>query len=136
MPTFAYKARAADGNVLTGTIEAGQSRQVHDRLRGQKLTVLEVSEKAPSVFKTAKEAILGKPKVGSKDLVLFSRQLSTLVSAGVPIVQGLSILEDQAENPTFRDVIAGVRSDIEAGLSISDALKKHPDAFPEVYTSM
>jgi type IV pilus assembly protein PilC len=68
--------------------------------------------------------------------VLFSRQLSTLVSAGVQIVQSLGILENQAENPAFKSVLAAVKSDIEAGLSISDALKKHPDAFPDLYTSM
>jgi type IV pilus assembly protein PilC len=59
-----------------------------------------------------------------------------LVSAGVPIVQSLAILEAQAENPAFKEVLNAVRGDIESGLSISDALRKHPDAFPELYTSM
>ena len=68
--------------------------------------------------------------------MLFSRQLSTLVGAGVPIVQSLAILETQAENPAFKEVLNAVRGDIESGLSISDALQKHPDAFPELYTSM
>jgi type IV pilus assembly protein PilC len=133
-----YKAKSADGSISSGVLEASQQKQAIDRLRSQKLTVLEINEKAAGVLDLIKSYIpgLGKPPVKSKDLVLFSRQLSTLVSAGVPIVQGLSILEEQAENPTFRDVVGEVRGDIEAGLSISDALKKHPKAFPEVYTSM
>jgi len=69
-------------------------------------------------------------------VVIFSRQLSTLVSAGVPIVQGLTILEQQAENPAFKTVVGALRTDIEAGLSIADAMKKHPTAFTELYVAM
>ncbi len=135
MPTYAYKAKGADGAVVTGTVDAHEQRAAVERLRQQKLMVTEIAEKAASpldainIFKKKKE-------VHSKDLVLFSRQLSTLVSAGVPIVQGLAILEEQAENPAFREVLAIVRGDIEGGLSISDALKKHPQAFPDIYTAM
>jgi len=84
----------------------------------------------------AKKTGFFKPKVTPGDIVIFSRQLSTLVSAGVPIVQGLSILEAQAENPAFKTVVASLRSDIEAGLSIADAMRKHPQAFSELYVSM
>ncbi|MFA6318618.1 MAG: type II secretion system F family protein, partial [Elusimicrobiota bacterium] len=62
--------------------------------------------------------------------------LSTLVSAGVPIVQGLGILEQQCENPTFKEILGNVKADIEGGLSISDTLKKYPQAFPDLYTAM
>src|SRR5581483_8606478 len=112
MPSFAYKAKGADGNVLQGVIEADAERAAADKLRAQKLVVLEISKKEGGLggllgfFK-------GKGKVTSKDLVLFSRQLSTLVSAGVPIVQGLGILESQAENPAFKEVLGGVKADIE-----------------------
>ncbi|TPW21065.1 MAG: type IV pilus assembly protein PilC [Elusimicrobia bacterium] len=98
--------------------------------------MLELAPKGGGFFEMIQEKILGKPEVTPRDLVLFSRQLSTLVSAGVPIVQSLTILEDQQENPTFKSILGEVRTDIEAGLSISDALKKHPDAFPEIYTAM
>lgn len=136
MPTFVYKVKGADGNILEGVLDAPEERVALDRLKAQKLVVLEVGLKSVSFFeKLIARTPLG-PKVGSKDLVLFSRQLSTLVSAGVPIVQGLSILEEQASNPAFRTVLIDVRIDIESGLSISDALKKHPQAFPQLYTSM
>lgn len=138
MPVFAYKAKEANGNVTSGVVDAPKQGTAVERLRQLRLTVLEIHEKTETPLDKLKEYIpgLGKPSVTAKDLVLFSRQLSTLVSAGVPIVQSLAILEEQAENPTFRDVISAVRDDIEAGLSISDALRKHPEAFPEIYTAM
>ena len=138
MPVFAYKAKGVDGNVLEGTVDAAEQKAAVERLRSQKLVILEISEKGTGMADLLKKIGLGPSKgdVTSKDLVLFSRQLSTLVSAGVPIVQGLAILEAQCENPAFKEVLGGVRTDIEGGLSISDALKKHPDAFPELYTAM
>jgi len=137
MPTYAYKVKAADGAVLNGTIEAPQQKAAVEKLRLQKMSVLEISEAGGGLIGQIKTKLgIGKGSVGSKDLVIFSRQLSTLVSAGVPIVQGLSNLEEQMENPAFRKIIGEVRGDIESGLSISDGLRKHPDAFPEIYTAM
>jgi type IV pilus assembly protein PilC len=138
MPVFAYKAKAASGLVMEGTIDANEQKLAVEKLRSQKLVVLEILEKTESPLVKIKKALGmdGKGHVGSNDLMLFSRQLSTLVSAGVPIVQGLAILESQAENPAFKVVLADVKSDIESGLSISDALKKHPHAFPDLYCAM
>ena len=136
MPIFAYKAKGVDGGVLAGTLDAGEQREAVERLRSQKLVILEISEQKTGLQDTLKAFFKKKGKVTSKDLVLFSRQLSTLVGAGVPIVQGLGILESQAENPAFKEVLGAVKTDIESGLSISDALKKQPHAFPELYSSM
>ena len=138
MPVFTYKAKTSAGLVMQGTVDAGEQRGAVEKLRAQKLVVLEIAEKSDGPLDKIKAFIASqkKGKVTSKDLVLFSRQLSTLVGAGVPIVQSLGILENQAENPAFKNVLAAVKADIEAGLSISDALKKHPEAFPEIYTSM
>ncbi|OGS63639.1 MAG: pilus assembly protein PilC [Elusimicrobia bacterium RIFOXYB2_FULL_62_6] len=99
------------------------------RLRDQKLSVTEIEQKA-------KKKKFFKDKVQSKDVVIFSRQLSTLVSAGVPIVQGLNILGEQAENPAFKTVVLALRTDIESGLSIAEGMKKHPQAFTELYVAM
>jgi type IV pilus assembly protein PilC len=136
MPVYAYKAKGADGNVQEGTVDAAEQKQAVERLRSQKLVILEIGEKTANPLDALKALFKGKGKVTTKDLTLFSRQLSTLVSAGVPIVQGLGILESQAENPAFKEVLGAVKTDIEGGLSISDALKKHPDAFPDLYCSM
>ena len=138
MPVFTYKAKTSAGLVMQGNIDADEQKGAVEKLRSQKLVVLEIAEKSYGPLDKIKALIAASQKghVTSKDLVLFSRQLSTLVGAGVPIVQSLGILETQAENPAFKEVLGNVKSDIEAGLSISDALKKHPDAFPDLYTSM
>ncbi len=126
---FAYKAKESSGKVAEGIVEAADQKAAIARLREKKLNVLEIN---PAKVKKP----FFKPKVQSSDVVIFSRQLSTLVSAGVPIVQGLNILEEQAENPAFKAVVNALRTDIEAGLSIADAMRKHPTAFSELYVSM
>ncbi|MBI4802258.1 MAG: type II secretion system F family protein [Elusimicrobia bacterium] len=126
---FAYKARDSGGKIQEGLVEAADQKAAMTRLRDQKLAVVEITQKA-------KKSPFFKPKVQAKDVVMFSRQLSTLVSAGVPIVQGLNILEAQAENPAFKTVVTALRTDIEAGLSIAEGMKKHPQAFSELYVSM
>jgi type IV pilus assembly protein PilC len=136
MAMFTYKAKTGAGLIMEGMIDADEQRGAVDKLRSQKLVVLEINEKIDGPLDKLKILFKRKGKVTSRDLVLFSRQLSTLVTAGVPIVQSLGILETQAENPAFKEVLGSVKGDIEAGLSISDSLKKHPDAFPELYTSM
>lgn len=125
---FAYKVKDPAGKLLEGEVEASDERAASAKLRAQKFTVLSI-EKTKAKKKK-------KGKVTSKEIVIFSRQLSTLVSSGVPIVQGLSILEAQAETPAFSSVIASIRADIEGGLSISEAMRKHPKVFTELYVSM
>ncbi|OVE77262.1 pilus assembly protein PilC [bacterium F11] len=136
MPSFAYKAKLATGNITEGTIQAPDTKAAMDQLRGQKLVPLEVNESSKSLAEIFQALSPFKPKVKSKELVLFSRQLSTLVSAGVPLVQGLTILEEQVESKHFKEIVRNVREDIESGLSITDALRKHPSAFEELYVSM
>ncbi|MCK5357043.1 MAG: type II secretion system F family protein, partial [Elusimicrobiales bacterium] len=128
---FAYKAKDSKGKLLEGTVEADDQRAAINKIKAQRMSVVEIKEeKKKSGFKFVK------PKVQTKDIVIFSRQLSTLVSAGVPIVQGLNILETQAENPAFKSVLTVLKTDIESGLSIADAMGKHPTAFTELYVSM
>jgi type IV pilus assembly protein PilC len=136
MPAFAYKAKMLTGGITEGTIDAADQKSAVDQLRGQKLVPLEVNEEAPSIVDKIVALMPFKPKVKSKELVLFSRQLSTLVSAGVPLVQGLSILEEQVESKLFKGVVHTIKEDIESGQSITDALRKHPSAFEELYVSM
>ncbi|MBA7509965.1 Type II secretion system protein F [subsurface metagenome] len=137
MALFGYKVRSPQGNILTGTIEAREQRMVIDRLRHQRFIVLEIGEIKKSASKDLLDSInFLKKRVKQKDLVLFSRQLSTLIGAGVPIVQGLTILVEQIENPAFKKVITSVREDIESGTSITEALSRHPTVFSELYVNM
>ena len=137
MPIFGYKVRSQQGSVLTGTMEAGEQRMVVDRLRRQRFIVLEIGEIKRNALKDVLDSVnFLKKRVRQKDLVLFSRQLSTLIGAGVPIVQGLTILLDQIDNPAFKEVISNVREDIESGTSITEALGRHPAVFGELYVNM
>jgi type IV pilus assembly protein PilC len=130
MAQFAYKAKDPSGKAVEGSVEAPDEKAAIARLRGQRLSVTEI--KAGSAGKAGKKG----GSIDNKDVVIFSRQLSTLVSSGVPIVQGLTILSEQAEAPNFRLVLNTLKSDIEAGLSIADGMKKHPNAFTELYVAM
>lgn len=140
MSTFAYKVRNMRGNVLTGIMDGKDRKTVIDKLRAQKLVILSVDEKKASAFAGMFNLMRGggkrKRKVGIKHIVTFSRQLSTLVNAGVPIVQGLVILNEQIENKAMGQVVCDVRTDVESGLSIAEALSRHPQAFTELYVSM
>lgn len=136
MAEFSYKAKAPNGTVMEGIIEAAEQRAAVDKLRGQKYIILEINEAKKSAIDQFIKSLGFRPKVKSKDLVLFSRQLSTLVSAGVPIVQGLSILIEQIENKVFKNIVEKIQEDIESGQSIADSLKKHPNAFTDLYVAM
>ena len=136
MPIFKYNARTPAGDVVQGTIDAPDQMTASNKLRGQRLILLEISLAKKDPFEALQKWNPLKPSVKAKDLVLFSRQLSTLVSAGVPIVQGLTILTEQIENPAFKKVVDHVSEDIKAGISIAEAMKKEPDAFSDLYVAM
>ncbi len=137
MAEFVYRVRTSTGAVSQGTVEAMEQRSAVEQLRARRLIVLEISEAKKNVLLGYFKKISPlKKKIKSKDLVLFSRQLSTMVSAGVPIVQGLSILAEQMGNPVFRKVISGLREDIESGVSIAEAMKRQPEVFSELYVAM
>lgn len=137
MPIFGYKARNQSGEIESGEIEASEYRIAVERLKTKELRVLEISEvTVSSLSKFFSRFNPFKPKAKPKDLVIFARQLSTLVSAGVPIVQGLSILVEQIENPYFKDIVDKVREDIENGLGIAEAMAKHPGVFNDLFVNM
>lgn len=132
---FTYKARNPSGGVISGTIEADNERMAISKLRQRRLNVLSVAEKRETIWK--KIAGLGwHGRVSLSDLSLFSRQLSTLVNAGIPIIQSLITLVEQTTKRELQETIVSVREEIEKGASISSALEKHPDVFSELYVSM
>lgn len=135
MPLYQYKARQQTGAQKSGTMNALSLKSVADRLKREGLIVLEINElkEPPSLWDKFNPF---KPRVKSKDLVIFSRQLATLINSGVPLVQGLAILSAQIESKAFKQVIESLKEEIESGLSIHEAMKKHPEAFGELYISM
>lgn len=135
---FSYRARTRDGKILAGVVEASDRNAVVDSLAKQGARPLVVQEIGAGRGGTSTKKGRGffKPKVKSRDLVIFTRQLSTMISAGVPLPRSLSTLGEQAENEYFKQIISAIGRDIESGQSLGDAFGKHPDVFSEVYISM
>src|SRR5215213_1778154 len=105
---------------------------VAHELRQQGLMVIDIKEQ--SAAQTDILAPFKRIKLG--DLVVFSRQLATMINAGLPIVRALYVLAEQTENPKLKDVVVEVRQDVEAGSSLSEALEKHPEVFSRLYVEM
>ncbi len=123
------------GKVIEGTIIAENEAGVASALRQKRLELVSTSQAGGlgSIW-----AALNKKggKVTTKDVVIFSRQFSTMVNAGLPILQGLTIVAEQAENPDFRAVMTKVRDDISNGVPLSDAMAKYPKVFTTLYVNM
>jgi type IV pilus assembly protein PilC len=136
MGLFAYKARQADGSIITGLIEADDVRKAMTNIRSQGLTVISTEEKKADILAGIIRSINIFDKVSLGDRVLFSRQFSTLINAGIPVIQCLNILIDQTKKNVFKGILRDVRTNIESGEFISAALAKHSDAFDNLYVSM
>ena len=129
MPSFTYTARALNGELKTASIEAASREDVVAQLRRQRLTVVKVDE----------DAKRRKPSGGGikmRDIVIFTRQFSTMINSGLPLVQALDILAKQSQNKALQDVTRAVVFDVESGHTVADALRKHPKAFNELYVNM
>ncbi|MBI4064499.1 MAG: type II secretion system F family protein [Elusimicrobia bacterium] len=133
---FAYKAKLATGAPTQGVIEATELRAAVSKLKAQKIDVTEINPAETGVAALLEKINPFKIGVPSKDLVIFSRQLATLVSAGVPIVQGLGMMGAQIQNKKFKAIVEGLKTDIESGMAINESMKKYPDAFDNLYVAM
>ena len=133
MPVFKYVAKDQSAKTVSGKISAKDRSVVVDELRKRKLVVISVKESKGSLV----EFSLGpKAKVNTEDLVIFSRQLATMVDAGIPLMQSLDALREQIQNPEFKRVINGLHDDIEVGNSLSNSFAKYPNVFDTLYINM
>ena len=131
MPSFAYTAReTATGREINSSVEAVTEQAAIAALLNRNLLVVSIQEKISKKGKTRGGA------VALRDLVIFTRQLATMIEAGIAIVQSLQALADQTENKVMRDVIRDVCTRVESGESFSEALQKHPKTFNKLYYSM
>lgn len=128
MPLFTYTARATNGDLKTATIEAASRDAVIAQLRKMRLAVVKIDENAQKSTK--------KGSVKIRDIVVFTRQFSTMVNAGLPLVQALDILAKQTENKTLSSITRQVMFDVESGYTLADSMAKHPRAFSSLYTNM
>ena len=127
MPTFAYTARTLSGELKNSTMEGTSRDDVVAQLRKQKLIVVKVDEEQ-------KKKRGGRIK--TRDIVIFTRQFSTMINSGLPLVQALDILSKQSENPSLQEVTRQVVYDVESGHTVADALRRHPKAFTDRYVNM
>ena len=130
MPTFAYSARSTTGEIQSGEIDLPSRDEVVTYLRRQRLIPVSVKAKPKEISITFGSG------VKTREIVIFTRQFATMINAGLPLVQSLTILAEQTENPRFRTVITAVLNDIQAGQTLADALRRHPKVFTDLYVNM
>src|ERR671914_586085 len=133
MATYAFKALDLAGAPSKGEIEASDTQTVASQLRSRGLIVVDIEEQTPA---NAGDLLARFKKVKADELVIATRQLSTMVSSGMSLLRSLYVIEEQTENDKLKEIWGLVRADVEAGISLSDALSKHPDTFNELYTAM
>src|SRR5690349_15381709 len=127
MRVYTYSARAIIGELKNASSDAPSREEAVAQLRKQRLNVIKIDE-------ATKKKKGG--KVPMRDIVIFTRQFSTMINAGLPLVQALDILATQSENQALKDTTKQVVFDVESGNTVADALRKHPNAFSELYVNM
>ncbi len=130
MATFQYTAKDYNGRTVIGVVEAAAEADAAATLQNKSMVVVSLKEVRARQLRASGQ------KVKLEDLVVFSRQLATMIDAGIPLVQALGILSEQVENKALKTVVLSVRQDIEAGMSFCDALSKHPAVFSELFINM
>jgi len=133
MPMFEYTARnAANGQIQKGQLDVPSPAEVNNYLRKNRLILVSVRE-AP---KQIKFSMPGGQRIKTRDIVIFTRQFATMINAGLPLVQSLTILAQQTENKALAEVTRAVVYDVESGNTLADAFSKHPRAFSDLYVNM
>jgi len=133
MPTFKYIAKNKESRNVTGKIAADNKNVVIDELRKRNLIIISINEIKGRA--TGQSAFQSK-KVKPEEIVIFTRQLATMVDAGIPIVQGLDALQEQVTHPLFKKVLSNVTEDIQHGSSLAVAFSKHPHVFDTLFVNM
>src|ERR687895_404914 len=133
MATYAFKALDFSGSATKGEMEAGDKQAVAAQLRSKGLIVVDIEEQKAA---NAGDILARFKRVKADDLVIATRQLATMVQSGMSLLRALYVIEEQTENDKLREVWIEVRKDVEAGVSLSAALERHPDVFNELYVAM
>ncbi|MBF0506650.1 MAG: type II secretion system F family protein [Nitrospirae bacterium] len=130
--TFTWAGRTSSGALRNGETAAGSRDELVSTLRKQGITPTSILEKKAGLKLFAPR----KKRVTDKDLVVFTRQFATMFNAGIPIVQGLDILSKQSENKSLGEIIVQIKSNVETGSNLADALKKHKNIFDDLYVNL
>lgn len=135
MAVFSYQAKALGGKVVKGDIEATSIVEARVKLRAQQLIPVKLAQKGDAGNGAANFQFFA-ATVKPKDLQIFTRQFATLINSGIPIVQSLQILGNGTPNPTFRDAILKIKTDVEAGRRLADSMQAFPAIFDYLYTNL
>lgn len=133
MPIYIWKGINSYGDKRKGEIEAPDQAAALAHVKRLRIKDPVIKEKPKDLLENIS---LFKPKVTGKDIVIFTRQLSTMIDAGLPLVQGLEILAKQQENSTLKRVLTTIKTDVETGTTFADAMRKHPKEFDNLYSNM
>jgi general secretion pathway protein F len=137
MPAFEYKALDQNGNAATGVIDADSAKDARAKLRLQQLFAVEIKETEKGISLSTQVSVKTLFKrVGLRETTVVTRQLATLLKAGLPLVRALQAIEDQLADSPLRTHIIEVREDVNRGVSLADALGKHPKIFSDLYVNM
>jgi type IV pilus assembly protein PilC len=132
MPVYKWEGKTLKGLIKKGEMEAANEGAIRAQLRQQSI----IPTKIVSKGKEIKLSFSFGSKVKQRSIAIFTRQLATMIDAGLPLVQSLEILSSQQENKTFKNILRGIREDVEGGSTFAGALKKHPATFNDLYTNL
>ncbi|MCG8619820.1 MAG: type II secretion system F family protein [Desulfobacterales bacterium] len=130
---YLWKGKNPKGKKIKGEMEAESKEQVQLSLERRKINVTSVKKKPKDLLENIE---FFQPKVTEKDVIIFSRQFSTMIDAGLPLLQCLDILQSQQENPTFKKQLKKIKEAVESGETFADALKRYPKVFNELFINM
>lgn len=133
MPVYIWKGVNSYGEKRKGKIEALDEKVVRGQLKRMRIEAKSIKEAPKDLFENI---AIFQPKVTGKDTVIFTRQLSTMIDAGLPLVQCLQILSKQQANPTFKKILTSIQNDVETGNTLADSMRKHPQVFDNLYSNM
>ncbi len=131
---YVWEGRTRRGTIEHGQISATNEAGVRMALRRQQIQAIKIESKPKDILKSLKFPT--RKKVREKDIVVFTRQFSTMINAGLPLVQCLEILSSQQDNATFKEILVKVKADVEAGSTFADALRKHPIVFNDLFCNL
>ena len=133
MPVYVWKGINSYGEKRKSELEAPDEASARSQLKRMRIEVKSLKEKPKDLFENV---AFFQPKVTGKDVVVLTRQLSTMIDAGLPLVQCLQILSKQQENSTFKRVLGQIVTDVESGTTLADAMRKHPKVFDNLFANM
>ncbi|MDO9263924.1 MAG: type II secretion system F family protein [Desulfosalsimonadaceae bacterium] len=133
MPVYVWEGKGKSGQVRKGEMEAANDQEVRNNLSRQGITPDKIKKKPKDIFENV---TFLQPRVVTHDVIIFCRQFSTMIDAGLPIIQCLDILQAQQDNATFKKMLKSIKDSVESGQTLAEALKKYPDQFDNLFVNM